>query len=437
MVQPWSAQDPQLQGCRATARHPLRQFSVLWSLLSVFCAPFASAEVGVLRTGSEDPLTCQSAASEESTKAASKPLVAALTRLHPPEEVYTHHAVLISPSNPILSGASFAADAYAALPRVLKNGNFSTAFTKFVVVGHGPQQGLEGITFGEKVCGPVDLVDTLASDYFRKHALPRLGHYVPKLLHCAETGTCKERDLSMGLAGQLPFLQAISGKGSRLQANVLPVVMHGQTVWTATRLADALALLVQPGGVWEAERVLFVFAGDLSRNLPAVQADLCDTKTAEIVSQRGVPQIAAYFDGLLSGQARDGCPGPAAAPAGYGPMLAAARVAANLKLDKRRAVVAHDGVPNKPGWASFSGPVLGFMYVIFWKEIRSEGEQLGAKGGSTSFLTAALRRTAVASLARRSPMPLSPPPPAVASSVGRRARQQLRHAVGGRGAATS
>jgi len=395
MAQFWRDQALAVQRRRA-ATYLHVWFSASLVLALAISAPTAAG--AGLRTRHEQPLTCESAASAAATKAASKPVVAALTRLHPPVEVYSHHAVLIAPTDPLKSGGGFAADGYAALPRIIKDGNFSTAFTKFVVVSHGRKLGLDGITFGADVCGAAQLTDKIAADYFRSDAMERLGHYVPRMLSCAKLGNCEQHELPIGVASQLPFLAAISGPGSPLKNNVLPVVLHGQGVRLAARLGDALSLLVQPGGVWEAERVLFVFSGDLSLGLAAVQADLCDTKTAELVSERGVPQIASYFDGLLKGQAQEGCPGPAAAPRGYAPMLAAARVAENLDLANRRAVVAHDAPPGgdeKPGWKSFSGPVLGSMYVIFWKELRSPGEKIAAE--ASLLMASSPRRPAASS----------------------------------------
>merc|ERR1719436_1770573 len=98
-------------------------------------------------------------------------------------------------------------------------------------------------------------------------------------------------------------------------------MMHGQGLRLGSRLGDALSLLVAPGGIWQAERVLFVVSGDLASGLPAAEAKRCDQKSVEVTTERGVAQVATYFEALSKGQRPEGCPGRKALPEAYSAML--------------------------------------------------------------------------------------------------------------------
>lgn len=296
------------------------------------------------------------------------------------EEISTNHAVLIAPTEPLTTAGGFAAEVYASLPRDLVGGHFTTVFSKFVVVGHSRKQGPPGISLGDDVCGDDGFTDEMATQFLNTQVPRQLGSHAPKVVECRQaSGPCSER-LAPGLERQLPFLGALLGPGRSLKGNLMPVMMQGQSLLLAARTGDALSLLVHTGGIWEAERVLFVFAGDLSKGLPAAQEGVCDEKAAEVIMKRGVPQVAEYFGALLGGAVKEGCPGPLAVPRGFGPILAATRVASRLKLQRRRALVAHTGLPSGESHFSELGkPVRGFIAAIFWEDTRSVWERLGAQ----------------------------------------------------------
>jgi len=301
-----------------------------------------------------------------------------------PLQISTRHAVIVTPSNPF-AGANFTMQAFLALPKLSVAGKLTTAFTKFVVVAHSTLQGPKAISLGIDVCGNSSgLTDTLAASFLRKDVFQRLGSFAPQVVHCGPSEPCPE-PTPQALAQQLPLLNALLGPGRSIKGSLLPVVIQGQDVMEASRLGDALGYLVHDGGIWDAERVLFVFAGDLSAGLPAQQEQMCDDRTAQVIAQRGVPQIAEYLHTLLQGGARAGCPGPAAVPTGYGPILSAARVAGQTKMRNRRITtsrsVAHVG---------FEAPVLGLMSGLFWSDDRSAWERLGSSGQDES-LSAASR----------------------------------------------
>lgn len=301
-----------------------------------------------------------------------------------PQEISTHHAVIVAPTDPLEAGGGFAAEAYLSLPRAVVDGNYTLSFTKFVVVGHSRREGVKAVSLGADVCGHGSaLLDVMAANFFRSEVIPRMGCFAPTVVSCdAPSKPCGER-VAPGLERQLPILSALLGAYRTLNGSVLPIMMQGQDLTMAVRLGEALAYLVQPGGIWAAERVLFVFAGDLSEGLPAAQESGCDNRMVEVITQRGVAQAAEYIDDLLAGRARGGCPGPAAVPRGYGPIIAAARVAAQAKLLRRRAVVTNSAATGtaaqSAGNAGSGQGTLGFMSALFWNDERSVWERLGAR----------------------------------------------------------
>lgn len=317
-----------------------------------------------------------------------------------PQDISSHHAVLVVPTDPLTAAGGIALEAYLSLPRTILEKSYTTVFTKFVVVGHSRLGGRKGISLGDDVCGSASkLTDTMALKFLETEVFTRMGGLAPTIVACAAANQPCSEHVSPGVTQQLPILSALLGHSRSLAGQLLPVMMQGQDISSAVRLGDALSYLVQTGGLWEAERVLFVFAGDLSEGLPADQEGWCDERVAEVVTQRGIPQAAEYFHDLLAGGVRGGCQGPAAAPRGYGPLLTAARVAALVKLRRRRAVVAHSAPIGAAAQAQHAGSrtarpvVLGFMTAVFWDDTRSVWEKLSGQGmAHASFLSSGRRQ---------------------------------------------
>eukprot|EP00444_Apocalathium_aciculiferum_P050601 CAMPEP_0183514424 /NCGR_PEP_ID=MMETSP0371-20130417/12868_1 /TAXON_ID=268820 /ORGANISM="Peridinium aciculiferum, Strain PAER-2" /LENGTH=396 /DNA_ID=CAMNT_0025711819 /DNA_START=1 /DNA_END=1192 /DNA_ORIENTATION=- len=323
---------------------------------------------------------CDFAGDEAATELALKYMITSMTKASAPNDIYSRHAVLVVPTDPINGGGGIGIDMYSALPKKNVGGNFTTSFTKFVVAAHSTHQGQKMFAFGDDVCGASGYTDSAAANYLQTQ-IDHLGSFGPEVTNCSQPGICIEH-LAPGLQQQLPFLGALLGPTRSLKGNLMPLMMHGQGIRLGSRLGDALASLTKAGAVWAAERVLFIFVGDLSVGLLAVQADVCDTKTVEIATQMGVPQIAEYFDTLLSGKTREGCQGPRAAPVGYASILAGARVAAKLKLLRRRSFVSHR-TKYTQDLTTFEKTVRGFASMVFWDDTRSPGEVLGAEGGAS------------------------------------------------------
>jgi len=267
------------------------------------------------------------------------------------------------------------------LPRRLDGKTFTSSFTKFAIVGSG-RDSIVGVTVGDDVCeAKGGLTDEAAADYFRDEVQQQLSSHAPELLSCvSHPEACSGK--AIGVQEPLAFLGALLGPRRSLKGNVLPVVMHGGSITSGARLGDAMALLVAPGGIWEAERVLFVVSGDFSEGLDAAQAEHCDSASAELMAQGGVAQAAAYFEALRSGASMHGCAGGAgAAPRDVSPIMAAIRIAERAQLIRRRALIGHDGTGPSIDWrkSSVNPTIRGYAAVLFWENSRSVWERVAAK----------------------------------------------------------
>jgi len=298
---------------------------------------------------------------------------------HVPEDISSQHAVVLTPRDPF-AGGGFTMEAFLALPRLRDDADrYTTAYTKFVIVANSRQPGPTAVSLGIDVCdNATGFTDDLAVKFLHKEVFRRMHSFAPKVHHCGPSEPCPDR-VPPALEQYLPVLAALLGRDRSLEGSLLPIVMQGQDLVQASRLGDALAYLIQAGGIWEAERVLFIFVGDLSTRLLPAQERLCNDHTAEVVMQRGVPQVAEYFHALLTGGARAGCP-PATLPQDYGPILSAVRVAALAKLIERRAVTDRTG-GHYDARAAAEGrpqPVVGLLSGLFWSDDRTAWERSGA-----------------------------------------------------------
>jgi len=310
-------------------------------------------------------------------------VVRAATKASAPMEIYSKHTVLFVPTDPVNGGGGVGIDMYSSLPKESVGGNFTTTFTKFVVVAYSDQPGPRALAVGDDVCGATGYTDEAAASAL-KLQIEGLGAFGPETTNCSEPVPVCRQQVAPGLKDQLPFLSALLGPSRSLKGNLMPLMLHGQGIHLGSRVGDALALLVRPGSIWAAERVLFVFVGDLSEGLPKNQAELCDTRTVEFATQRGIPAIAEYFDTLHQGQSTEGCP-PRAAPKGFATLLAAVRVANTLNLVRRRSLVSHR-TSYVPDAHVFTATERGFASIIFWDDSRSEGEILSAQTTANSLL---------------------------------------------------
>lgn len=345
----------------------------------------------------------------DAAKDASQMIIEANAKVPPPVQIETRHAVLVVPLKPLEAG-DVAADAFAGLPKVLtKAGKSVGDFTKFVVVSTTTKEdGSAGLIVGEDVCTGSGLVDPDAVAFMQSQVPEHLGFQAPAVLKC-QRSECST-DAFETLQHQLPFLQALSG--DKLKADVLPIVIQNQNLDIGGHLGDALAYLVNDGGLWEGESVLFVFGTDMSHGLPSDLAMDCDRKTAELLTTKSSAQVAAFFRDLKSGDAGDWCSSDNALPKSRASVLAARRVAELLNLQQSHKLVSNNarvrqakeaalaasvakaaaaGVPASDEAAAPAPPPLmpedvrGFVSVLFWDNTMTVSERVGAMtpGGST------------------------------------------------------
>eukprot|EP00930_Biecheleria_cincta_P101401 TRINITY_DN9304_c0_g1_i1.p1 TRINITY_DN9304_c0_g1~~TRINITY_DN9304_c0_g1_i1.p1 ORF type:complete len:382 (-),score=99.91 TRINITY_DN9304_c0_g1_i1:21-1166(-) len=342
--------------------------------------------------------SCGASDDAEAVAAADAKIIKANSEEPAPPQIETRHMVLISPSSPLQAG-NVATEAFASLPKVVTEDGFPVAeFTKYVVVGFSKADGPTGIILGDDVCGGAGFADDDAAMFFRANVPKKLGFLAPRLLNCLKDGECAAERSPDNFAAQMPFLQAIT-KG-KLAGNMLPVVMQSQTADLGAALGEALALLVGPSGIWEGERVLFVFGSDLSSGLPADIAKDCDEATSKLIVESSAAQLARFFRKLKAGTAGAWCSSDNALPAGRGSVVAARRLAEQLSLTTTRTQVsnsaserwaaAQQGATAAAAAAPAPAPsalataepsaekVDGFASILFWKDAGSVNERVAA-----------------------------------------------------------
>jgi len=339
--------------------------------------------------------SCGASDDAEAVAAAGAKIIKANSKQPAPPQIETRHMVMISPSTPLHAG-NLATEAFASLPKVVTEDGFSVAeFTKYVIVGFSQAHGPTGLIVGDDVCGGAGFADDDAASFFRHNVPEKLGFLAPQLLNCLKDGQCAEERSPKNFAAQMPFLQAITK--NKLAGNLLPVVMQSQTADLGAALGEALALLVGPSGIWEGERVLFVFGSDLSSGLPAATAKDCDEATSKMVVERSAAQLATFFRKLKAGTAGAWCSSDNALPAGPGSVVAARRVAEVLSLTTTRTQVSNSAFERWAAMSSQKGAgdpapaqsaqaaaepsaakVDGFASILFWKDSSSVNERVAA-----------------------------------------------------------
>lgn len=300
---------------------------------------------------------------------------------------------MVIPSNAMLAGLNLTAKALATLPRKMQAGQSVTAFTKFVVVGHG-EQAMEpaAISFGDDVCGGPGFTDKEAAHFLRTTVKSKLGSMAPQMVNCRlHPGSCPERS-SPSVEQPLPWLSALSGHS--LVGNALPVMIQSQSPELGIAVGDALSMLTASGGAWEAERVLYVFGADFGcrHGNNFASAKRCDEHMLDVLTGQGVPQSVKYFADLWAGKANKGDCGSESLPRSYASLLAAARTASGLGLKDTHYEVSNIAAPKQIVGAAVEGESLdggivgGFGSIMFWKDSGLPGEKLAAQQPPASLL---------------------------------------------------
>eukprot|EP00747_Dinoflagellata_sp_TGD_P168217 gnl/TRDRNA2_/TRDRNA2_194088_c0_seq1.p1 gnl/TRDRNA2_/TRDRNA2_194088_c0~~gnl/TRDRNA2_/TRDRNA2_194088_c0_seq1.p1 ORF type:complete len:437 (+),score=88.93 gnl/TRDRNA2_/TRDRNA2_194088_c0_seq1:133-1443(+) len=308
--------------------------------------------------------------------------------LRPPREIYSKHAVLVAPAAPLAHGGAVAAEAFAMLPRSVGDGPFATTFTKVVVLGHAESKGapMNGMSVGLDVCPDKSLVDVQAAKFLQRQVPLKLKKLGPVVFDCTEDAEPCFEQTSPSLERALPFVQAAFSGGSTskrsLKGHLLPVMMQNQSIAEAIRIGDALSLLVQSGGIWFSERVLFVMGGDMSHGLHQGFAYGRDNAIVKKLREESTNGAALYLSDLREGKKKGGKyigGGPEAVPHGFGTILAGCRIADNMGLGSSWAKVSNSGEYGALTKDNVDSSVDGYSAILWWKDDRSLAMRLSSE----------------------------------------------------------
>lgn len=297
----------------------------------------------------------------------------------------SEHVIVINPTVPYNAGGVVAARAFAKLPR---SGAMSTKMTKVVVVGHvyGAGGG-DGILIGADVCDS-RLVDQNAVDWLKNTVPTRLGK--PTVL---DAGACSEK-INPSLEQALPFLSGIfsTEDGNRtLEGHVLPIMLQHQSADMGKEIGDALHLLVAEEGVYQDERVLFVFGGDMSHNLGKDVAAAVDKTTLDKILGSGFGPVANYVADLKAKDVADPSGDPlklkTQAPFGFVTVLGALRLAGNMGMQAQLMNRANSGEYEGNTMTNALEPVRGYGSVVFTLDTRPVAQQMGSGPEERKFPT--------------------------------------------------
>merc|ERR1719321_107622 len=124
-----------------------------------------------------------------------------------------------------------------------------------------------------------------------------------------------------------------SKKLQTIKGNLLPIMIQKQSIEIGNALGEALTSLIGPNGIWNKEKVLFVFTSDMSHGIKKKYALPMDKDTVSTITSSG---FAPTTNKIIKEKAKDQNPGAPAdfitnAPFGYSCVLSAAKLAENLK----------------------------------------------------------------------------------------------------------
>lgn len=253
--------------------------------------------------------------------------------------------------------AEVSAAAYTRLPIDAKSTTgYGTKLTKVVMVGASASA--SGLYLAD--CG--GLTDTAAADWLRQKAATQVNS-LP-----LNDGTGSASPLEM----QVPFLNLVfEGK---LPGNVVPLVLGGQSAEAAQQVGNLLRALVQKGGPYVNERVLFLFVGDLSRDLEKKWAQPRDDETVQKLITSSFGDLSVYFSDLEKVQAA----GEHRRPYDWPIVLSCLKLASSLQYTGVRIMVGNSGdwigAPDR----NEMDKVRGYASVLFGHDARPLGQRLSA-----------------------------------------------------------
>jgi AmmeMemoRadiSam system protein B len=236
---------------------------------------------------------------------------------------------------------------------------YEVAFDKVVLVGVDPAASGPGVYVAQ--CG--EMTDPTATDWLLEKA--KVFPNGASLLDSASTA---------GLDFQAPFIDIVMAE--KRHANVVTLIMGQQSNQLGQQVGDLLSSLVQgDGAIWVNKKVLFVFAGDLSKNLDKEWARDRDGTTLEEVTGGSFNTMITYVE-----QLQDASEGNQhRAPVDFAAVLGAMKLSQNLQLTGK--VINHGNSGDYIGdpMTNQLDLVQGYGAVIFSKSTLSKSQEASAE----------------------------------------------------------
>lgn len=319
-------------------------------------------------------------------------------RLQDQQLVESRHVVAMVPRTASFASGEAAVSAalYAKLPSApdMEGTGFEMALTKVVVVG-SDAAAEEGVYFPG--CG---FADTEATAWLEEAGRTMTNGPAVLASRAAPPTVLSE---------QVPYLGLLLG--AKMQGNVLPVVLGkpqepppaGEAPGAlGQRIGDLLTKLVRPGGPYAGSehRVLFLFAADLSHQLPKDLALARDTETVEKMTTSGFGPLLVYFENLREA-ATEACEttpamcGESRRPVDYACVLGAVQLASNLGFQGAKVRVASSGDFGPGTDRNMLDPVRGFAAVVFTKDERTPGQIMSAQAAKPAAASTTTSTTTV------------------------------------------
>jgi len=303
-------------------------------------------------------------------------------------QVESKHVVMVVPVVPIADGGVIVAQAFKALPRK-PVGMATTSMTKVVLVGHSYVDGNDGITVGTQACKD-DLVDKEAAKWFKQNTMN------PMVLTRLDTPDCCPTMVNPTIDNQMPYLSMVFDepdpndslkKARTIKGNLLPIMIQKQSVDIGNALGEALTNLVGPNGIWNQEHVLFVFTSDMSHGIKKKFAAEVDKALVSVITNSG---FAPLVNEINTVKAHDQNPGSPAefvtkAPYGYSSVLAATKLAENLKYRGSPMALTSSGAYEGNVLLNGEDPVRGYATIMWIGDARSVGEKAASAPAEQTF----------------------------------------------------
>jgi predicted class III extradiol MEMO1 family dioxygenase len=294
-------------------------------------------------------------------------------------QIESRHVIMVLPVAPVKDGGVIVAQAFKALPR--KPVNYLTSMTKVVLVGHSYVDGNDGITVGAEACR-ADLVDTKAARWFKKNTMN------PMVLSRIDSPDCCPTHVNPTIDQQMPYLSVIfdepdpddpQKKIRTLKGNLLPIMIQKQSVDIGNALGEALTSLIGPTGIWNKEKVLFVFTSDMSHGIKKKFALPIDKALVNTIINQG---FGPTVNMVNEEKAHDENPGSPEdfithAPFGYSCVLAATKLAENLSYRGAPMAVTSSGAYEGAILTNGLDPVRGYATIVWVGDEQTEGEKIG------------------------------------------------------------